>query len=721
MPRPARRVSAPFESFVCPAELEFAAAEGDSGLKKFNMTAYTGGPMRIRGYPYPVVIDLATCRVPPTVAILRDHDPGRVVGHAMGSDVLVTPQRVKASGVVSGTGPDAVEVVENAANKFPWQASVGGPPPDSILFVDRGEKATVNGRVITGPKYILGGALIREISVTSLGADGNTSTSVAAGIYLEDGPMKWTEWLAASKIDEAGLTPEVKAALETAYKAEMALEEAPPVKEPAKDPPKITATAKTPEEIADDAVKLANTKFAANAERIDKIQELAADHPKIAAQAIRDGWDVTKTELEVMRAGRGTVAAAATGHKGNIDAQVLTCALCIAAGVPADSLGKQYTPEVMNKAMEKDFQGASLHTLMNQTIVAATGSGYGGVTYKSNSFIKEAQRCDKIVQARMADEPNIQASGGFSTLSLSNVLEAVANKAMIARYMQQEVTWPAFCGIRSHNDFKIHNRYQLNGLGSFKKVGPDGELKHIGLSDAKFTNQVETYGAMIGLTRQMQYNDDMGAFLEIPNIMGEQSAIRQEEAAYVLLLSLINSTSGFHTNNKNYLTGAGSALSIAGVTAARQKFVNRVNANSKPILIQPKLLLTGSGGNLADLATDFYTQNEFAITTTADTPKSAKNPHQGKYKPVQAPYISNTDILDQDGNAISGQTSTGWGLFADPAVRSLVAMAFLNGQRMPIIEKQDAPFDVLGMLWRGYCDFGLGVEDVNAAVWNAGV
>ena len=36
-----------------------AAGDAPTGPRRFTMTAYTGGPMRIRGWRYPIAIDLA--------------------------------------------------------------------------------------------------------------------------------------------------------------------------------------------------------------------------------------------------------------------------------------------------------------------------------------------------------------------------------------------------------------------------------------------------------------------------------------------------------------------------------------------------------------------------------------------------------------------------------------------------------------------------------------
>lgn len=62
-------------------------------------------------------------------------------------------------------------------------------------------------------------------------------------------------------------------------------------------------------------------------------------------------------------------------------------------------------------------------------------------------------------------------------------------------------------------------------------MGPDGELKHATLSEGSYTNRIDTYGRMLSLTRQMMINDDLGAFLQLPRIIGRMSALKREEAA----------------------------------------------------------------------------------------------------------------------------------------------------------------------------------------------
>jgi hypothetical protein len=66
--------------------------------------------------------------------------------------------------------------------------------------------------------------------------------------------------------------------------------------------------------------------------------------------------------------------------------------------------------------------------------------------------------------------------------------------------------------IKPANDFKQMSTYRLTGANKFEKVAPGGEIKHGTLSELTYTNQVDTYGKMLGIDRRDIRNDDLGAF-----------------------------------------------------------------------------------------------------------------------------------------------------------------------------------------------------------------
>lgn len=723
--------------------IEAAAAGADAkSPRKFSMTAYTGAPMKLPGWPYPVVVAIEASdrgdglRTPArqSVPIDRDHNAAALIGHTTTLDK--SQQRVYATGVISGhhdseqtpSATAARETVHLAASGFPWQASIlAEPTPAKVQFVDRGESVKVNGRNVPGPCYAVWESTLRRISFTANGADGNTSADIAAS---SGGTTVNDQWIIAQGFDPKTLTDKSRAFLQAAWDAEQKRTNPPappPAPAPVTPPPIIAGNVIVGSPAADIRADAAR-----EVERIAGVRRICATMPGlemeiddtanpgkkknvlIEAHAIASDWTIEKTELAVLKSARPKGNHAPAGSTGHGDANTLTAesieaSLCLQIGIPEARVGKWFNQQVMNQAVSASLRGASIVTLMHETIRAAGMHAHPGKP--NDETIRIAIRADRSLQNR---PPMISADSGFSTVSLSGVLSNLANKAMIAAYEAVTVVWPKFAAVRSHNDFKVHSRYRMDSTGAFKKVGPDGELKNIGLTDATYTSQLDTFGAIIVLTRQMQINDDLGAFAELPTILGRMAAVRVEEGAFVLLLS--NPSNFFHANNRNLITGVGGAMTatngLAAITTAEQKFRDQVDPNGKPILIPPSLMITGTANYTP--ARNIY-EGRLKITGENST-QVGDNEHAGKYQPWASPYVNNTAVKDQDGAAISGQSSTKWWLFADPAVRAAMGVAFLNGQRMPTINSADTEFNTLGMQWRGFLDVGFGMEDPVAAV-----
>ena len=155
--------------------------------------------MRLGGWPYPVVVDLAGMRVTrKSRPILKDHDRGSIVGHT--DDISVNDSRLEVAGVISGVGTTAQEVIATSENGFPWQASLGASA-DKVVFIAEGKSAKANGRDFEGPLYISRKSTLGEVSFVALGADDDTEARVAAGRVTDD------ETAEDDEIDDEELDP----------------------------------------------------------------------------------------------------------------------------------------------------------------------------------------------------------------------------------------------------------------------------------------------------------------------------------------------------------------------------------------------------------------------------------------------------------------------------------------------------------------------------------
>jgi hypothetical protein len=699
---------------TAPVELQAAAADEPDKKPTFSIRAYTGGVMQVNGFFDPVIVDMEGMKVRGAqIPILNGHNTDRIVGHS--TDVEVSGNGVSVKGVVSGVGFYANEVVESAKNGFPWQASIGASV-DRALFLEEGESMVVNGHEVSGPLVVAKKTRLNEVSFVPLGADPKTSAKVAAEangartdtIGVET--MKFEKFVASLGLDIDSLSDEQKASLQAKFDEGINITAAQPETLPE---PKEIHGQQDPE--TPDPLNAYRENVALETERVNGINALASKSEfcqvegvaAIQAKAIREGWSADQFELECRRAGR-PAPQSYSGRMSEDDlrdqSRVLECAVARQCGTFTDEdMERMYDEKTLEAADAKRYRGASIHMLLDAAI-AATGGHYSG-SRKSNEFIRAGLMADR----------ELKAASGFSVVSVSNILENVANKQLIASYDAVEVTWPRFCAVHPMNDFKVHSRYRLDSEGSFKVVPPSGEIQHVGLSDAKYTKSLDTYGAILALNRQQIINDDLNAFMELPAILGRMAAVRLEEAVYVLLLS--NPSSFFHADNGNL---DADALSLAGLTSAEQLFLNQVDGNGKPILVSPKVLLVPT--TLKVTADNLYADNTLDTMAADDDGNVvlARNPHKGKYPPVSSPYLNNTSITDQDGSALSGQSSTAWYLFADPRVRAAIAVGLLNGNRTPVLESAETDFNTLGMQWRAYHDFGVGMEDSKAAVKSTG-
>ena len=675
-------------------------------LRRFSMTAYTGGKLLLANFPFPVIVDLSGMRVPAkSRPILRDHDSSRIVGHT--EAIEINGSSIRLGGIVSGSNDHAREVSESGDNGFPWQASIGATA-QRMVFVDRGESVEVNGRKFTGPLYVARQSTLREVSFVALGADDQTVARMAAGSpvssnRIEVQSMEFEQWVQAQGFEVNTLTEQQSTSLRALFTAQAddgstedddseTSEESPMTASTT-----TTVTNPTPQPPLDPIDQL-RKRWTAERKRITAITNLfAGKFPELEARAVDEGWDVTKVELELLRAERADVQPIYGEDGSGRRAASLEAALCMTAGLPESRVGQWYDERVMNQATSRELQGSSLHMLLYEVIRAAGG------------HVRPGKIDNDVIRAAFsANDRLIQASSGFSTISLAGILSNVASKTMLAAYEAVNAVATQICGSTDVNDFKQVTRYRMTAAGVFQKVGPDGEIKHAGLDEESYTNQLETWGRMIALTRHMMINDDLGAFLQIPRAIGRMSALALEEVVFTLLLS--NPNNFFSTDNKNYFEGAETALDIDSLTVAERMFLDRVDKQGKPILVQPAILLVPTA--LKVTAEQLFKELPLNQVPANNKAKPVNNPHAGKFRPVCSPYLSVTSI--------NGNSTTAWYLLAEPSDVAALEIAYLRGKRVPTIESGETDFNTLGMQWRGYFDFGVATQDHRAAVKSKG-
>ena len=642
----------------CPVQLEFEQGE-KSGPPRFSMAAYNGMPVWLNGFDVPVVVDLEGMDISKqSVPVRLDHDPAQRIGHT--TALKIEGSSLTADGLISHDNEFSRTVAASGKNGFPWKVSIGALMTLREDLKD-GESAVVNGYEVEGPAIIARRSVLIEVSFVDYGADSTTSAVVSAK-RKEQEEMENEEVkvdLTAQAIEEitAG-EPESGQPIQGSQPSAAA-------------PAQIDLQAELQKEREIYAAELARRAA------IAKVAQPGSE--ELQAKAIAEGWSADKFELEMLRAAR---PAAPAVHKAPERVSEQVC----------EAIGLMSTGSLRGKA-ERFFSDEIL----------SAAEKYVGCGFRDYAELCCGKRIDASPRTSTAE----WLHAAFDATSLPGILSNTANKVLLAGYESVEDVWPKCYKKGAVSDFKTHTRYRLLGNMTLEKVGPGGELKHGQLDEQSFTQKIDTYGIMFSLTRQMIIDDDLGALYDVPYRIGIGAADAISDAVWELLLNPPNDADGnpFYYAPKGSLC-AGAPLSVSGLSKAGAAFYKKTQPGvggkeGRPLNVRPKYLLVPP--ELMDAANVLMTAEMVNETTTTDAPAANRNPHRGAYEILVSPYLSNPGF--------TGNSTTNYYLIADPNRIPAFEIAFLGGQDRPTVQQADANFDQLGIVFRGFLDFGVKEQD----------
>jgi hypothetical protein len=690
--------------------LQIKAADG-SKQRKFDIVAYDGGKLNLGNFDLPVVVDIATTDFNGVIPLLIDHDTdtestlGQVVSvEAAGGEIHIR-------GIVTGESPKAKQVLAQADNKHRFHASIG-VRDGQVREVGPGQTITANGKVQTGPLYLVSHGRLNEVSVVGLGGSNGTKVNLAAAAAsMKGNAMSFEEWCASMGIDPATATEAGRALLEGAYKHAMGGEESPNVAAMAEEKPveekPVTAAHGVPSFLKGHKKPLGNDtseidhagamhrlrlSAAEEIERVNEISKITRDNITIQAAAVKNGWSVDYTELQVRRARDKQAPSNALGQSSELDSTMIEAALCATAGLA--NVEAAFGQQVVESARKQYRKGLSLQEVL---AVSARQKGWHGDSVRSD--------LEGALRAAFPPRNSVQAS--FGTVSLPGILSNTANKFLMEGFNSVEDSWRRIAAIGSVTNYQQQSKYRLTGGFTFEEVGPAGEIRMGTIGEETLTNQAKIFAKMFAITERDMVNDDLGAFTTVPRGIGRGGALGLNEGFWKEFLA--DHGTFFTTGRKNYTSGGSSALSIDSLTTVEKMFLEQVDADGNPLALSPALLLVPPALNVT--ASTLMRSAEVR-NTTASTKEPTINPHQGKFDVVYSTYLNNAKI----GNA----SNTGWYMLASPSDMAMIEVVFLNGQQTPTVEQADADFNTLGIQMRGTFRYGIKKQDYRAAVKSNG-
>jgi len=682
MPEPSKQLKPLTVTAAADFVLAAAAEDGTKKQSTFTIEAYDGAPMLLGYYWRPVIVDLAGLRANAKLPILLEHDHDAIVGQA--DKVQIKARSVRVSGSVTGGEEASQRVLAHAADGFQWSASVGFLP-ECTEDIEDGRSVTVNGRRWTGPITVVRQARLGEISIVAVGACESASTEIKAakaanlGVHV----MEFDKWLEAAGFDLKTLSDEDKATLQADFDTGVEAS----IPKPEAKPPKPKKLAATVDVGVNLDIASAREQAAAEEERLHGIRlACGAQHGDIAATAMREDWTIDKTKLTVLQKQGEAAARVAAVHtrETSMSGKILECALRLAGPEPADRIEKAYD--------EPTLEAATKRRRMSLKGFVEAALALGGVP--APSFDAPFGEWQNAIRA------------ASSTADVAGILGNTLNKVMVSNFAAYAAIAPRVTKRLSANNFMTHTGYRLGGSNTLTKVGEDGELKHGTLTESSFTYSVDTYGEILGITRQMWVNDNLGALLAIPERIGRAAAKLPDS----LLFTLVTANTGnfFHADNSNYITGASTALGITGLDEAVQTLREQTGPDGEMISLDlsgAKLVVPPA---LEGAARRLFASDTWVATGVgaAAARSPATNTYKGMFEVVVVPHLASA--------------TKEWYLFTNPADIAAFGTAFLNGVDTPTIEERPPADDILGRRWWGYLDVGVAQVDHQGAVKSKG-
>ena len=285
-----------------------------------------------------------------------------------------------------------------------------------------------------------------------------------------------------------------------------------------------------------------------------------------------------------------------------------------------------------------------------------------------------------------------------STSDFGVILMDVANKSMLAGWELAEETFQEWTKRGQLSDFKVVHRVGLGEFPSLRQVREGAEYKYITVGENAQKIALATYGEIFSITRQAIINDDMNMLTDIPRKMGMAAKGTIGDLVYGVLTSnpaLADNVALFHNTHNNLSAGAGSALSVESLDAARTKMrtqkTSKASGQERPLNIRPAFVLTPVA--LESKALQLINSTS---VPTAQVNQGVANPIQGFAKVIAEPRLDDN-------------SATAWYLAAGQGTDT-IEVAYLNGVDTPYMEQQQG-FTVDGVATKVRIDAGVAPLD----------
>lgn len=290
-----------------------------------------------------------------------------------------------------------------------------------------------------------------------------------------------------------------------------------------------------------------------------------------------------------------------------------------------------------------------------------------------------------------------------TTSDFPAILGDITRQTLMAGYNGYENTFELISNRNVLSDFRETKMLEMGQAPDLKKVNEHGEFTRGTVRESEEGLQLASYGRIIGLTRQMIINDQLGAFTQLIANWGRKVKKLEGDIVWGAILENVALKDGnglYHAQHANILQA--SALDLDNLKKARTQFRKQKDIDGEAINIAPKYLFIGSELEVAAQS----------LLTGVGNPQTQAEVVPEAIRSLQPIYEYRLDKI----------TTKAWFLFAakEATMGRGLQHAYLAGQETPRYDERIG-FDVDGIEYKIAHDFGAGVTDYRFTQRNLGV
>ena len=285
-----------------------------------------------------------------------------------------------------------------------------------------------------------------------------------------------------------------------------------------------------------------------------------------------------------------------------------------------------------------------------------------------------------------------QLKEAMNSSDFSALMGDTLDRILLVKWAVYQPSYRQFMRRRTAKDFRAIGAVRRAGGTRLSAVPEGGTYTQASMSESDYEFRVQKYGLTYALTWEMEVNDDLEAFTDLPDAMAEdaiQTEMYLASALYVANTTLFKNN---HSHNGSTYSNIGTyVLNAANLEIVYNRMTTFPGDKDKPLLNTPAFLVTGPTLKFTAkriLGSTVIQWSGGDATSGADAVgNSTMNVLQGELVHIVDPYMP---VLDPT----NGLTS--WYLFSGPSMMAALDYAYLRGYETPQIFQKVATQQRMG-------------------------